>query len=545
MPVSFGNGTLAKGGGGTIDPTTGARITTLENVQNEYEIYYSIASGTSGNATIPTGSSIVAAQYGTANGLLVQVDATGKPTDIAARTAAGAVVTVTLNTGTGAYTLSGAPSAYPVALVYQVLCSAKDAANIPVASIIDWTVAKGTMSTQNADAVAITGGTAAVSRLAIGSSSAFTNFPSSKFVAQDTSGTFSSAFYAPDGASFQFGSTTNSTSLIHSPLVNQCNIVSSTPGAAFYATYDNIFLRQGTGSSIPRATFTNSFSSISGVGNVGFGRGVTDLGAGWRNVGTGPAFVNEITSTGVQWRYSASGLDGQVPSLSTLMSLLTNGNLGIGTDTPTEKLDVRGNATFTGNATARQTAEFTNTGGQVYVGVESSAGGAVFTSSSAYAGVFGTNTATALHLATNGAVRATVDTSGNLGVGTVTPGQKISAAGIIESTSGGFKFPDGTIQTTASTGGGGGSSVEIREASVVVTPAKYYDATVSVSDPLVSTSSKILANLVPSADWDADDLADYSVTAKVDDGVIYFIINGPGPIVGTFNINYLWTGNPV
>ena len=99
---------------------------------------------------------------------------------------------------------------------------------------------------------------------------------------------------------------------------------------------------------------------------------------------------------------------------------LTSTGLGIGTSSPGAKLDVRGNATFTGNTTARQTADFTNTGGQLYVGSESSTGGAVFTGSSAYAGIVGTNTNTVLQFATNGAVKATLDSSGNLGLG-VTP----------------------------------------------------------------------------------------------------------------------------
>ena len=109
------------------------------------------------------------------------------------------------------------------------------------------------------------------------------------------------------------------------------------------------------------------------------------------------------------------------------MRITSTGDVGIGTTSPSAKLDVRGNATFTGNATARQTADFTNTGGQLYVGVESSAGGAVFTGSSAYAGILGTNNATALQLATNGAVRATLDTSGNVGIGTASPGFKLDA----------------------------------------------------------------------------------------------------------------------
>ena len=38
---------------------------------------------------------------------------------------------------------------------------------------------------------------------------------------------------------------------------------------------------------------------------------------------------------------------------------------------------------------------------------------------------------------------------GNVGIGTTSPGQKLSVAGTVESTSGGFKFPDGTTQSTA------------------------------------------------------------------------------------------------
>ena len=53
---------------------------------------------------------------------------------------------------------------------------------------------------------------------------------------------------------------------------------------------------------------------------------------------------------------------------------------------------------------------------------------------------------------------ATMHVNGNFGIGQAVPTQKLEVAGTIYSTAGGFKFPDGTTQTTASTGSSGGTT---------------------------------------------------------------------------------------
>lgn len=69
-------------------------------------------------------------------------------------------------------------------------------------------------------------------------------------------------------------------------------------------------------------------------------------------------------------------------------------------------------------------------------------------SSSTNTGIFDPG-ANIFGISTSGAERVRVDASGNVGIGTISPGQKLSVVGTVESTSGGFKFPDGSIQATA------------------------------------------------------------------------------------------------
>src|SRR4030095_8384578 len=47
----------------------------------------------------------------------------------------------------------------------------------------------------------------------------------------------------------------------------------------------------------------------------------------------------------------------------------------------------------------------------------------------------------------------TQDDFGKIGIGTTTPSSKLTVAGMIETTLGGYKFPDGAVQTTAAANG--------------------------------------------------------------------------------------------
>lgn len=47
---------------------------------------------------------------------------------------------------------------------------------------------------------------------------------------------------------------------------------------------------------------------------------------------------------------------------------------------------------------------------------------------------------------------------GGVGIGTANPAEQLSVAGVVQSTTGGFRFPDGSVQTTAATGSGSGWS---------------------------------------------------------------------------------------
>ena len=140
--------------------------------------------------------------------------------------------------------------------------------------------------------------------------------------------------------------------------------------------------------------------------------------------------------------------DGISPTSQAAWTSLQNGNFGVGTSTPEAKFEVV-TPTAKFRVLENPTAGFTTTAAEL-VGL--SARQPILRFIAELAGTswqLGMDGADGFRLSTGVGTVLNATSSGNVGIGTATPGQKLSVNGTIESTSGGVKFPDGTVQTTA------------------------------------------------------------------------------------------------
>jgi hypothetical protein len=140
-----------------------------------------------------------------------------------------------------------------------------------------------------------------------------------------------------------------------------------------------------------------------------------------------PELTPRTALIAVPYAHRVSTVDGAtggtISGNSTIQNdLIVSGNVGVGTATPWDKLHVAG---------AIRADQFR---GPLIVN-----GGNI-----TYAADGGD------HIFTTGTIeRMRVTVGGNVGIGSTSPGEKLTVAGMIQSTSGGVKFPDGSIQTAA------------------------------------------------------------------------------------------------
>ena len=189
------------------------------------------------------------------------------------------------------------------------------------------------------------------------------------------------------------------------------------------------------------AGIVNAQKDIQGLGDLrvdftGLNKGTLSPGIrfGSGNVGEGISSARAGTN---QW-----GID-LYTSFISRVSITNGGNVGIGTRSPGDALDVVGTAHVDFNE-----QNIGNFAPNLVFGMDGSGEGISSTRSQ------GTTNKWGLDFWTNRNREMSITNAGNVGIGTATPGQKLSVAGVIQSSTGGFMFPDGSVQTQASTGGG-------------------------------------------------------------------------------------------
>jgi len=177
--------------------------------------------------------------------------------------------------------------------------------------------------------------------------------------------------------------------------------------------------------------------------------GATDVGALPLTGGTvtGPTVVS-MSSTSTALRVTQTGTgnallveDSTNPD-ATPFAVTNAGRVGIGTSSPSTQLEVVG-AILTSSYLEAGAEVFVDGGNlSLYADIGSGGSDAVVESSQDLSLSAGTVVALKIDQLTQ-----------NIGVGIAPNTSKLAVAGVIESTTGGVKFPDGTTQTTAATGG--------------------------------------------------------------------------------------------
>ena len=221
--------------------------------------------------------------------------------------------------------------------------------------------------------------------------------------------------------------------------------------------------RVGIGTDKPEATLDVA-GTIRARGGIRFDDGTTLLSAASAPVSRLDSAGDIIpgpsaAGTGTQNRLAKWAETGGAGTLTNSSVTESGGNVGIGTANPAQRLHVFGKSLYQNTGTASLFIVDRTDGKIAALG----AGGASATFAYDQSGIFKieSNSRASISqgvfgVATGATTRFMIDGAGNVGIGTEAPAAKLDVAGSIKltGTGNGITFPDGTTQTTASTGGG-------------------------------------------------------------------------------------------
>jgi hypothetical protein len=139
---------------------------------------------------------------------------------------------------------------------------------------------------------------------------------------------------------------------------------------------------------------------------------------------SGSTYASALVTNGPTGESAAIATTGAYPlvlgtSNTARVTILSGGNVGIGTASPSQKLDVAGHVASTSSG---GNPNFRAVDGSIITKLQSQSVGDT-------TGAIGTESNHTLKLITNNTTRVTLDTSGNVGVGTTTPNSRLSING--------------------------------------------------------------------------------------------------------------------
>lgn len=234
-----------------------------------------------------------------------------------------------------------------------------------------------------------------------------------------------------------------------------------------------------------------------------------------------PSTLDTTTSTTGAIR--TSGGISAAKALNVGTTITGGGALSIG-GTLTSTLATGNIFLATSGATGNMQGVWQNTGGQLYWGVESSAGGTIFTGSSAYASVIGTHNSTAFQIAANNAVVGSFSSTGLAVTGT---GSFTGGIGSTTATTQSASDNSTKIATTAYADAAIAAGVTASSATTFTNKKNDFGSSLASDDTFTGNVISGLNNSGGVTQWDAVYLNSSSQWVKAD-------ANGSGtyPAVG-------------